>query len=402
MRLVALLFLAALAQDPKAKKPEPRPKPPDEVSASKVEAAVQAGLKWLAAHQQADGSWTSKAEGAACGSDPKVRKACPDEEVGGLPAEAVTGLALAAFVGAGVLPDSTQELGSVKAGEVVTKAAAFLRSVQKETGRFDSGQLPMLMHSMAAWGFLRAYGASKTPEWKEPAEKAVMALLDGQNPGAGWRYSPKSGDNDSWVTCWALYALRAGEQAGIEVKAAPYQDALAWIHNVTLDTGAVGFTHKGTGKVFTPGKNERYADHPLYTAMALTAKMALGIKPKDPLAQAQAALIMKDLPAWGEQQLQADHFHWFHAAMALRAWDGESGPDWKYWRRWLLATLVPGQTAGPDDCRLGSWAPTDKWGWEGGRPYSTALAVLALEVAQGRKQILFEPRKPAVEPKPKK
>ena len=36
---------------------------------------------------------------------------------------------------------------------------------------------------------------------------------------------------------------------------------------------------------------------------------------------------------------------------------------------------------GPDaGCARGSWPPTDQWGAHGGRIYSTALAVLTLEV----------------------
>ena len=33
-----------------------------------------------------------------------------------------------------------------------------------------------------------------------------------------------------------------------------------------------------------------------------------------------------------------------------------------------------------EGCERGSWAPLDRWGMQGGRIYSTALAVLTLEV----------------------
>ncbi len=44
-------------------------------------------------------------------------------------------------------------------------------------------------------------------------------------------------------------------------------------------------------------------------------------------------------------------------------------------RRWSIASAT--KTKG---CRRGSWDPTGRWSPQGGRVYSTALAVLTLEV----------------------
>jgi hypothetical protein len=43
--------------------------------------------------------------------------------------------------------------------------------------------------------------------------------------------------------------------------------------------------------------------------------------------------------------------------------------------------LVPHQHTGKDGCRNGSWNPeVDRWGFEGGRVYATAINALTLEV----------------------
>jgi len=54
---------------------------------------------------------------------------------------------------------------------------------------------------------------------------------------------------------------------------------------------------------------------------------------------------------------------------------------WRKWNEPMKNALVPNQQAAKGGCRNGSWDPEgDRWGFEGGRVYATALNALTLEV----------------------
>ena len=58
-----------------------------------------------------------------------------------------------------------------------------------------------------------------------------------------------------------------------------------------------------------------------------------------------------------------------------KAWGDKA---WKRWNDCVRDTVVSLQKH--KGCERGSWDPTDRWGDRGGRIYSTALAILTLEV----------------------
>ena len=69
----------------------------------------------------------------------------------------------------------------------------------------------------------------------------------------------------------------------------------------------------------------------------------------------------------------------------LGMWNGvydgpDSGRAQKYWKTWSQAiskTLVANQESA--GCAKGSWGADDRWGFEGGRVYATAINALTLE-----------------------
>ena len=63
--------------------------------------------------------------------------------------------------------------------------------------------------------------------------------------------------------------------------------------------------------------------------------------------------------------------------MALRELGGE---PWRKWKKALKSALVGAQNGPRSGCREGSWDPDDAWKTAGGRVYTTAMAVLCLEV----------------------
>jgi len=71
-----------------------------------------------------------------------------------------------------------------------------------------------------------------------------------------------------------------------------------------------------------------------------------------------------------------DFTYWHFGTLAMFQ---VSGDAWKQWHDPMKAALVLSQRKEEGHAR-GSWDPKDPWAGEGGRIYSTALAVMCLEV----------------------
>ena len=72
-----------------------------------------------------------------------------------------------------------------------------------------------------------------------------------------------------------------------------------------------------------------------------------------------------------------DYYTYYNGTLAMFQ---AGGQPWKRWNDVVRDTLVDQQCDDEEGCRRGSWDPSDRWGPQGGRVYSTALAVLTLEV----------------------
>jgi hypothetical protein len=341
---------------------------------AETEDAVLAALKWLSRHQNEDGSWAMNVT-RRCGRVAKYGdgKCAPnpgseDLEVG------VTGLALLAFLGAGYTHLSKDTHDGITFGDVVRKGVDWLLQQQDREGCIGSraNQKYMYNHAIAAGALVEAFGMTGEAKFKAEAQKAVDFTVAAQNPGKGWRYSFRCGDNDSSVTGWCVAALHGAELADLKVPKKSFEGAAAWFSDVTDDVwGRTGYTHKGTGKVFVPGMNEEFSHHEALSAIAMLCRRWM-----DPKSDTKAAdLLVRDLPSWEEKS--RDYYYWYYATLALYAVDGPSGKSWKKWNESLKEALVKNQN--PLGCAAGSWEPTDRWAGEGGRVYATALNALTLE-----------------------
>ena len=347
-----------------------------------TENAVLAALKWLARHQNPDGSWgaegfTTRCSGVRC-SGPGER----DFDTG------ETALSILAFLGAGYshlsrdeVPDPLDPKVMLRFGETVKKGVQWLIARQDPEGCVgERGQKYMYNHAIAALALSEAYGMSSSLPIRAPAQKAVEFLLAAQNPGRGWRYSSKSGDTDSSVTGWAVMALKSAELSELQLPKGIYDGALAWFGEVMERNGyyRVGYTQAGQGKVIVPGRNESWDDHPSMSAVAVMSRIFMQKDRHEP-ALGAVSLIVSDLPEWKANRV--DFYYWYYASLAIFQYDGPDGPLWRKWNEPMKSALVPNQRGGRDGCRNGSWDPeADRWGFEGGRVYATAINALTLEV----------------------
>jgi hypothetical protein len=323
-------------------KPSPVPAPRDEAS----EMAAK-GLQWLAKNQKDSGSFGS---------------------VG------LTGLALQAFFAAG------HDENSPDYGGAIRKALGFLLTCQMQTGEFAGTDLtPTYDNAIAAWALAEAVDGKRSgdPRIRQAAEKSVAFLVSAQNPGKGWRYSSKCGDNDTSVTFWAASALATARRAGMKVPDEALAGAKAWIGQVTdPETLAVGYNAPRTGKVYVPGVNDAYQHHPSMSAAGMALRLLAG-DARDAAMVSAVGFLATDPPSAATVE-QQDFYYWHLGTIALFLNVGAESPLWQDWNARLLKALKVSQQ---ED---GSWTANDRWARieEAGPVYATAINALTLETAR--------------------
>lgn len=323
------------------------------------ESSVNAGLRWLKVQQKPTGAWHAK---------PVERRWA---NVG------LTGLAVLAFQGAG----HTHYKGTYR--RTVGSALAYLKSQQGEDGAIcfrHEGQRPaqMYLHSIATLALAEAYAMTKDPTLRERTQLAVDFLVEVQrkNPTGGWRYYDTSPDGDASVSGWAVMALRSAKLAGLDVSDRAFERARKFFASVT---------DKERGHTaYMPGQLRTSA---ALTAVGLLCHQYLGIHRDDPYIQKASLLINSMKPQWLEASAATlnnfpqthpganAYYYWYYANLALHQRRDEA---WEKWHPQVRELLVKVQEKKGRDA--GSWPPKTRWASVGGRVYSTALAVLTLEI----------------------
>jgi serine/threonine protein kinase len=363
---------------------KPEPKPPKGRS---LDATVLGGLNWLARHQGSDGGWKVQNYLSECRRYANYggRNCSPnpghDDFDGG-----VTGLALLAFLGAGYSHSSQDTYDGLNFGEVIRNAIQWILSHQDPQGYIGSyrTQKYMYSHTLATHALAEWYRSATTtgnPEkgqvdqWRKSLLAAVNFIIGAQNPGKGWRYSARCGDNDTSVTATVLLSLEAARRSSVQVPAHVFEGGLDWFTEVSEAFGRAGYTNRGTGKVYVPGLNENFDHHETLTA-AVEACSSI-VKGSARLNSPRVGLLLKDLPRWDGNCI--DFYYWYYGTRMMK--QVGSAAQWAQWKDPLVAALGKNQNLTDGQCTYGSWEPIDRWSGEGGRVYTTALGVLTLEYA---------------------
>jgi hypothetical protein len=314
------------------------------------EEAVERGLDWLAAHQNDNGSWSLDRFQLNC----KHPRCSGAGTVNSDPAG--TGLVLLPFLGAG----HTHQAGTRK--QVVARALQWLVDHQQADGTWPApaDNRPMYGHGMASIALCEAYGMTRDPKLREPAQRAIDYIVKAQNPtSGGWRYTPRQ-SSDTSVLGWQVMALKSGEMAGLSVPPKVFEGVKRWLASVEANRPVGGlFGYQ------TPNPT------PAMTAQGLLCLQYLGTRRDDPRMRAGTDYLLQNLP-----RPQGDtSYYWYHATQVMFHTQG------KYWKAWndkLRDMLVSTQERkGPP---AGSWEPVDEREKPGGRLYATALRLLILEV----------------------
>lgn len=319
-----------------------------------TEAAVNRGLKWLAAHQDPAGSWSLNHFHANC----KGKHAdCPG--AGATKSDvAATGLALLPFLAAG---HTTQE-GEYRA--VVSKGFEWLISRQKPDGQLlaDGDAQPMYSHGLASIALCEVFGMTQDEKLKGPAQRALQFIEKAQHaPSGGWRYTPNQ-SGDTSVVGWQVMALKSGEMAGLSVAPPVLEGARRWLASVESNQPAGGLFGYAS-----PGAT------PAMTAEGMLCLEFLGVRRNDPRMRAGADYLLKNLPE--PNNASSTSYYWYYATQAMYHMQGDY---WTTWNEKIRDSVVATQITQGD--LAGTWAPRDAWDNSGGRIFATSLRLLMLEV----------------------
>ena len=179
-----------------------------------TEEAIVRGLNWLKKVQDSDGGWGLQDK------DDKGQKTGGSSEH----RDAMTGMALLAYLGHCELQDSPGFGDSVKRGiDFLTSTPPDKLGSYDGSGKFlglkGGGNRGSYAHPIRTYALCEAYTMTKIPKLKEYAKRAIKLVIDGQHPNGGWAVRISG-----WalvpmptlsVTGWCIQALKAFALTGI-------------------------------------------------------------------------------------------------------------------------------------------------------------------------------------------
>ena len=313
------------------------------------EAAVAMALKWIANHQNGDGSWSF---------DHSLNgQRCNCSKAGSLKTSmnGATAMALLPFLGAG----NTHKKGAYKK-QVEAGLYYLTRSmkVKGATGDLTDPGGRLYSHGLAAITLCEAFAMTKDRQLMAPAQMSLNFIVYAQDPvGGGWRYKARQA-GDTSVVGWQLMALKSGHMGYLQVPPATIQGCYKFLDSVAANSGATyGYTTPGAGQATT--------------AVGLLCRMYMGWKKEEPALQRGVDQLAKWGPSKGNMYFN------YYATQVMRH---TGGKRWDVWNKELRDYLVASQEKG-NGHSSGSWSiGSDHGARSGGRLYTTTLATMILEV----------------------
>jgi hypothetical protein len=356
------------------------------------ELGVADGLDWLARHQAEDGHWGPdclEKDGSRC------EKEHPCGGPGGKYEAALTGLAVLAFQAGG-----HYDFNGRPYSENVRRGLEWLIAVQAANGEIVGSLNPhpaipgdrayyeeryMYEHAIATFALAEACAVARAAQRHADekhlaaAIKAVRFIEAQQHDDGGWRYRPfKSDRSDTSISGWAMLALKTAKEADIKVNPSTISKMTAFFEQMadplTGRTRYIGSQYvsdatTGVGMMVDEFINHQPDSKRIHLASAYLAD------------QAEARWSVKGDGEGGDglhdgALYKPDFYLWYNCTLAMFL---AGGDPWDRWNNVVRNHVLSLQIHG-SDCARGSWDPEGQWARDGGRVFSTALAVLTLEV----------------------
>jgi hypothetical protein len=267
-------------------------------------------------------------------------------------AVAMTSLSLMAFMSKAHFP------GFGQYGEQLDRGMKWL--LKEAKGRPD-GYLGTVMyeHGLATLALSEMWGMARDPEdddaIQKALEKAVDVILRSQNPGGGWRYQPQAdGGEDTSCTQTVFHALASARQAGIYVPNETIAKVAKYLESAhDPQTGGFAYTPRG-GKVTSA----------CTAGGTYTAQLA-GLRDTE---MTSSALRHLKSQAPGIITGGGSYYYYTHY-YAIQAMVQAGDDEYAKWYPQIRDALITRQN------EKGAW---DKGSGHGGGGYSTPMAIIIL------------------------
>ncbi|MBM80719.1 MAG: hypothetical protein CMJ78_09015 [Planctomycetaceae bacterium] len=316
------------------------------------ERAVEAGLKWLADHQRANGSWSInyRLAGVCDGT-------CTQTGDFKTAHSAATGMALLAFLGAGHTHKEGDYQATVQRGinyllDVATRVAAGIdmRGLVDRAGMYSQG--------ISTYALCEAYRLTNDPLLKSTCQGAIDFIIKAQHPSnGGWRYKPLE-VGDISVTAWQLMALNSARTGRLRVRPNIFKGVESFLNSVQIDLGA-------RYKYSADDKRKMYRSA---TGIGLHLRILLGAKQDNEGLRRGVDYILEE--GWHPTHAYANYY----ATMLMFQYGGNA---WDQWNAEMRSKLVATQSTSGH--AKGSWSARGEYAPQGGRLYETCLSLYMLE-----------------------
>lgn len=333
------------------------------------EQAVARGLRWLARHQNADGTWSlvhtqGECQGR-CGNPSTIGES---EGRFDRTKRAGTALALLPFLGAG----ETQERGRYR--RVVSQGIDALVRLGKPNkdgeGASWTDRGTLYSHGICAIALAEAYSMTRDERLRAPAQAAIDYIGYAQDPeGGGWRYRARQA-GDTSVTGWQVMALKSASLADLRIPKGTTGGVRKFLDSVS-ERGGRRYRYI-VPQPTEDGSPPKPAGTRTLTAVGMLCRMYMGWKADDPRLADAAEWLAEKGPD------KTNYYYNYYAAQSLFHFTGGEGAMWRKWNEAMRDQLVEQQqTRGHE---RGSWWVNENHNRKGGRVYTTSLATMTLEV----------------------
>ena len=330
------------------------------------EAAVERGLRWLAANQGPEGNWGSNDLGLVA--------------VGGL-----------AFLSAGHMP------GIGEHGEACERALSYVVKNAKPSGLLNiaDGRRDTYNHGLATFVLGQAYGMTSDARVGKALDRALKLIARMQGPVGGWGYEAKPQDGDLSLSVMQAKALRSAVDSGFEIPPSVIEKAIVNVRgHYTPQGGNPNRPEAELRKIPGQFTYSKGGGSPT-VAMAAAGVVCLqefGQYDDWRIAKSMERVttdIAKIKPAKAHNgQMPFDAYTLNYVGQSLYQ---VGGPGWKQHYPALRDALVGSQVIDPKNpANDGKWAAGNHVSGKPGDLYGTAVAVFVLSIPNRYLPILQE------------
>jgi hypothetical protein len=331
------------------------------------EAAVERGLAWLAANQEAGGNWGSKDLG-------------------------LVGVGALAFLSTGHMP------GVGRYGDHCERALNFIVANAKPSGLLNiaNQRHDMYNHGLATFVLGQAYGMTSDARVGKTLDRALKLIARMQGPAGGWGYVATPSDGDLSLSVMQAKALRSAVDSGFEIPSTVIQKAIVNVRQHYSPRGNPRALEAEQQKM--PGQFT-YAKGGGNGTVAMAAAGVVCLQEFGQYddwrigrsMEAVAAAIAKVNPSKVHNgQMPFDAYTLNYVGQSLYQ---VGGKGWREHYPKLRDCLVASQMVDPKNPAIdGSWQAGSHVGGKPGALYGTAVAVFVLAIPNRYLPILQEGR----------